>query len=154
MVSPELLRRFPLFAGLDHALLKEIALAGDEIEVKKGERLFYQNAEADSLYLIISGALEPIIGLNADEAHFTPLPRLIDGDVMGWSALVEPHIYRFGALAETHARVIRLDADSLLAIMEQNPQAGYLIMKRLAQIIGERLTNLRVQFVSMMEHAG
>jgi len=150
MISPELLRRYPLFAGVDADTLKEIALAGEEMDFGKGEWLFHQNHPADALYLIVNGALEPTVGLNSEEANYTPLPRLIDGDVMGWSALVEPRIYKFGAVAEVHSHVVRLDAEALLDLMNAKPEVGYLIMRRLARIIGERLTNLRIQFVSIM----
>ncbi len=150
MISPELLRRYPLFAGVAADTLKEIALAGEEMDFSKGEWLFHQNQPADALYLIVTGALEPTVGLNSEDANYTPLPRLIDGDVMGWSALVEPRIYKFGSVAEVHSRVVRLDAARLLALMDDNPAVGYLIMSRLAHIIGERLTNLRIQFVSIM----
>jgi CRP-like cAMP-binding protein len=153
MISPELLRRFPLFAGLSPALLKEIAFAGEELELKKGDWLFHQNAAADALYLVISGVLEPTIDLSEGDTHYAPLPRLIEGEVAGWSALVEPNLYQFGAMADTNSRVIRLDAARLLDLMGQNPAAGYAIMRKLAQIIGQRLTNLRIQFVSMMEKA-
>lgn len=151
MISVELLRRFPFFAGLDPAVLKEIAATGEEVELRKGEWLFHQNAEADALFLILSGAIEPTIGLNSYDENFTPLPRLIDGDVMGWSALVEPRIYKFGAIAQTSTRVIQLPAEPLIAMMDKNPQVGYIIMSRLAHIIGGRLTNLRIQFVSVMQ---
>ena len=154
MISPELLRRFPLFAGLDPATLKEIAMAGEEVELRKGEWLFHQNDEADALYLIVSGALDPTISVDTNGLEYDRLPRLIEGDVMGWSALVEPRIYKFGGVAATGTKVVRLEADQLLELMDKNPQTGYTMMRRLAQVIGERLTNLRIQFVSMTEHSG
>lgn len=151
MISPELLRRFTLFAGLDPAILKEIAMAAEEIEVKKGDWLFQQADEADSLYLITNGAVDLTITFEPDGVDLAHLPRLIDGELTGWSALVEPRIYKFGAMAQTNVRAIRIAAQPVLDLMEKNPEAGYMIMRRLTQIIGQRLTNLRIQFVSMLE---
>jgi len=61
MISPEWLRRFSLFAGLDLAVLKEIAMAGEQIAIHEGDRLFSEHDQADALYLIVSGNIELII---------------------------------------------------------------------------------------------
>ena len=47
------------------------------------------------------------------------------------------------------AKAIRLDGLSLRRMMASNSEMGYAIMTRLAAALGERLTNLRVQFVSL-----
>jgi hypothetical protein len=46
--------------------------------------------------------------------------------------------------------VARLDGAQLRALMEEQPEVGYTLMHRVAQVIATRLTNLRVRFVSLI----
>lgn len=153
MVSPELLRRFSLFAGLDAGAFKSLAMAGEEITLKAGDWLFHEGDEADALYLILSGSLDLTINLDKEGSRQADLCTLVEGDAVGWSALVEPHTYKLGAVAASDARLIRLDADQLRDLMISRPEVGYMLMHRIAQVIGNRLNNLRVRFVSLIETA-
>lgn len=149
MISPETLRRFPLFAGTAPAQFKELAMLGEEVAFNTGDWLFYEGDAADALYLILSGSIELKIRLDAAGTHHADLNTLIEGEVVGWSALVEPYVYTLGAVAISDAQLVKLDGEKLRKLLAQNPELGFSLMSRLAQAIGRRLTNLRVQFVSL-----
>ncbi len=151
MISPEVLRRFSLFAGLDPEMFKELAMAGEEVDLSAGEWLFEEGSDAEALYLILSGSVE--LTLNLDEAgeRKADLTTLIEGDVAGWSALVEPYVYTLGAKASSDTKAVKLDGEGLREKMTANPEMGMLLMHRLAQALGQRLNNLRVQFVSLTD---
>ena len=57
MVSPELLRRYPLFAGQNQYMLDEIAMLSHEVEKDEGEWLFHENEDANKLYLVLDGSI-------------------------------------------------------------------------------------------------
>lgn len=149
MVSPESLRRYSLFAGVDPALFKDLAMIADEVSLAEGDWLFEEGAPADAVYLLDSGKIDLKINLDEAGTRHADLNTLVEGDVVGWSALVEPYEYTLGAVAISDATVIRLDGMSLRRMMASNCEMGYAIMTRLATALGERLTNLRVQFVSL-----
>lgn len=150
MISPETLRRFALFAGIDPAHFKDLAMAGEEVELEEGEWVFREGDEADSLYLIVSGTVDLKIALDASGERQADLETLVAGDVIGWSALVEPYQYTLGAVATSWANLVKLDAAQLRQLMEDNPRLGFQITSRLAHVIGSRLKNLRVRFVSLV----
>ena len=150
MISPEVLRRFSLFAGLDAEVFKSLAMTGEEITVSAGEWLFREGAAADALYLIMDGAVDLKIDLNEAGTEQADLSSLVSGEVTGWSALVEPYVYTLGAVAMSDTCVARLDGAQLRALMEEQPEVGYTLMHRVAQVIATRLTNLRVRFVSLI----
>ena len=149
MVSPEVLRRHSLFAGIDPALFRDLAMTADEVALQAGEWFFEEGDEADALYLLESGKIDLKIDLDNTGDQRADLNTLVAGEVFGWSALVEPYIYTLGAIAATDVKAIRLNGLSLRQMMASNPEMGYTIMTQLAAALGERLTNLRVQFVSM-----
>lgn len=151
MISPETLRRFSLFAGIDPAAFKDLAMAGDEVNLKEGDWLFKEGEDADALYLILSGEVELKINLDEKGARQADLSTLVEGDVTGWSALLEPCAYTLNAVAAADTRVVKLDAAQLRELMDRNTNVGYVLMGRLAQALADRLTNLRVQFVSLIE---
>ena len=81
MISPEKLRRFPLFAGVDPALLKDIAMVGEEVAFDEGEWLFIEGDDANALYLVLGGSLELKIDLNQDGTRRADLLTLTEGSV-------------------------------------------------------------------------
>ncbi|MCB9450228.1 MAG: cyclic nucleotide-binding domain-containing protein [Anaerolineaceae bacterium] len=151
MISPEVLRRFTLFAGLDAAELKEIALLSEEVDIKAGTWLFKEEDPADDFYLIINGKISLMMRMNAgDDSHFE-LDSLGRGEPLGLSALIEPHIYQMGALAGDDTRLAKIDAVALGDLLTKQPGMGYPLMTGIARIAGERLHHLRVRFVSLVE---
>lgn len=151
MISPEKLRCFPLFAGLPDAVLKDVAMAGEEIALSKGEWLFYEGHEASALYLVLAGAVRLKIALDRERTYHADLDTLGEGDVIGWSALVEPYTYRLSAVAMTDIRLAKLDGVSLCEIMACNTGVGYLLMSRLTQIVANRLATIHARFASLVE---
>jgi CRP-like cAMP-binding protein len=154
MISPEMLRRFSLFAGVDPALFKEVAMISDEIELGEGKWLFHEGTEADALYLVLSGRVELTIDLDEKGQRQVGLSTMVEGDVVGWSALIEPYEFTLGARTLTSSKLVKISSSGLLNLMESNPTFGYTLMTRLAKALGERLTNLRVQFVSLAVDQG
>ena len=151
MISPEKLRRFPLFAGLSPAVLKDMAMAGEETEVKKGDWLFYEGDVADSLYVILSGAVRLKVSLDKEKAAHADLDTLGEGDFIGWSAVVEPYTYSLGAVVTKDARLVKFDGVQLCEIMARDTRAGYLLMSRLMQIVASRLAEVHIRFASLIE---
>lgn len=149
MVSPELLGRFSLFAGLDPGIYQELAAASKEILLKTGQWLFMEGDDADALYLVLVGKIELKITIDQKSQHLQDISIVAEGHMMGWSALVEPYMYTLSAVAAADCRLISLEASAVRDMMERNPEIGYTIMKRLARAIGARLTSLRVKFATL-----
>ncbi len=151
MISPETLRRYSLFANLDHEQIKALAMAGQKVAVRKGDWLFCAGCRADALYVILSGELDLTVDLDAEGSRYTRLCTLVEGDLLGWSAVVEPFTYRLGALATQDACVARWDSVSLCELMTHHPAIGYLLMSRIARVIGDRLDEFCLRFASLVE---
>jgi CRP-like cAMP-binding protein len=151
MVSPETLRRYPLFASLDHCMIKAVAMVGEVIEVKQGTWLFYEGSRADALYMVLHGAVVLKIALDWEKSCHADLCTLVEGDILGWSALVEPYIYQMGAVAGQDSTLVKWDGVGLCELMTHSPAAGYILMCRITQIIGSRLTEFCTRFASLVE---
>lgn len=151
MISPETLRRFPLFAGLDYELLQAMAMFSSEIDLDEGEQLFAERGPASALYLILDGKIDLTITINKSEGKYSCLDRLVEGDFVGWSALIEPYFYTLGAVAAADTSLVQIDSEELRTLLMQHPKAGYHLMLRLVKGVSKRLNDLRVAFVSLTE---
>jgi len=151
MVSPERLRRYPFFGGLEYPVLKELAMASEVVSVARGGWIFHPGDCADALYLLLRGKVEIRAPLGPEAATQIGLSTLREGDILGWSCLLEPFVYQMGAVALTRADLVRLKGAALRELMACRPEVGYLLMSRVAEIVAARLTQLRVQFVSLIE---
>ena len=69
------------------------------------------------------------------------------GEIFGWSALVAPYKATAGGKAITPCRVVVFDCQELRNQLEEDCQFGYLMMKKIAQIMRDRLHNLRIEFL-------
>jgi CRP-like cAMP-binding protein len=146
MVSPELLRRFTSFSGLNEALLKQIAMIAEERTVPAGTRLFDEGMPATHLYVIVRGEVNIQYLLGTGEMR--TVDTLVDGDLLVWSALVEP--YRTTAYGTTtkETHLIAIQADKLRQLCEENPILGYRLMTQVAKLLAHRLENARVQLAA------
>lgn len=151
MISPETLRRFPLFGGLEPEMLKAIAMLGEEVSYQQEEWLFHEGDHADTLFLVLDGEVELTMNLSANGTgpQLTRLHTRTSGEVIGWSALVPPHKYTLGGRARSEARLARFEGPAFRALLDANPASGYQLLKMLAEVVGERLVGLRTQFVSV-----
>ncbi len=142
MVSADELLRFTLFAGLERAFLEKLASISENKAARKDEWLFHEGDSADALYVIDSGSIDLKVKLDEKRAMYATLNTLTDGNPVGWSALVKPHVYTLGALASSDTRLVRLDGSKLRTLLEERPDQGYILMNGITQTMGKRMNIL------------
>jgi CRP-like cAMP-binding protein len=151
MISPEVLRRFPLFAGQNFYMLDEIAMISKEVFISAEEWLFHENDDANNFYLILEGKIALTLYLHAKGIgkHLKTTSALTNGQIFGWSSLVPPHHYKMGALAEMDTTLLEIDGKALRQLFDDNPEYGYPFMKNIAEEISDRLEYKIIQVLSM-----
>ena len=77
------------------------------------------------------------------------LATLGEGEILGWSWLLPPYLWRFHAHAVESTRAIALDGKCLRTKCEQNHDLGYEMLKRFAQIMEQRLEATRLQLLDV-----
>lgn len=141
------LKRYPFFANLDDQFVEKISQIGQPLELEEGEWLFKQEEDATHIYLITKGKIAfTIMFRNHVIDRLNPYMR---GEIIGWSALVSPYIYTMGAIAETPASVIGFQGEKLRSLMDESCDQGYILLKNLSELMGERLINRNIQLLSL-----
>lgn len=152
MVSRETLRRYRLFAGQSIYMLDEIARFSDEVTLEAGDWLFQEREDASRLYLVMDGAVSLCLNLylNGSSEHVEATSPLGSGELVGWSAVIRPHIYTLGARTLRRSRLLAIQAEPLRDLLDDNPHFGYYFLKNMAEVMGDRLTSKCVQLLSIV----
>jgi len=140
-----ILRAQPFFQGMKPEHLDIIADSATETTFEPDQVLFHEGEPANKLYLIETGR----IALEAHEpANGTALVQTLGvGDVLGWSWLFPPFAWHFRARALEPTKAIVLNGAHLLVAAERDHDFGYRLMKRVAQVVIERLQATRRQLL-------
>lgn len=152
MISPELLRRFPYFAGLNDNQLKELAMVAEEVIFEKDTVIFEECDEATHLFFLLSGSVDLYY---RSEEEFHPKTRkefivgeINPGEIFGISALFEPYNLNATARVSQECKAIKFDAKSLRLCMENDLNLGYRLLLQTSKALMERLGSARVQLAA------
>lgn len=134
----------PFCSGLETHYIKLLVTCASNVRFERDHHVFREGGEASQFYLIREGML----ALEMVSPQHPPLivETVGAGEVLGWSWLVPPHRWHFGARAVEPVRAIAVDGACLRAKCEKNPHLGYELLKRTVEIVGQRLeaTSFRV----------
>ncbi len=143
MITTEILSQFSLFQGLSETILKEIAAISEEIAMKKGEMIFREGEKADKLHFLINGSVALRVKLTSRPESITVSFVSSPYQSFGWSGVVPPYHYTSSAECEEDSTLMVVSAAPFMALLEKNPEAGFKIMRRITEIIADRLRNSR-----------
>jgi CRP-like cAMP-binding protein len=137
-----LLRKIPVFDGLDARDLLQIEKILHERDYRAEERIFLQGDPGLGMYIIVEGSVEIV----SEPGHHV-LTVLHQGEFFGELALLDESPRTATAIAESPCRLLCLVQSDLYDLMDRSPKLGVKILVQLARTIGERLkkTNEYVQ---------
>ncbi len=147
MISPELLRRYPYFAGISDESLKEVAMMCDEVTIPAEKRIFSTGDPANHLFIIVSGEVNIQYELGSGEMR--TVDTLVDGDLLVWSALIEPYKTTAEGTTTKSTQLIRIKAQDLRAMCDRDPMLGYRLAMQVAKLLAHRLEGARVQLAAV-----
>jgi len=137
----------PFFAGLESYYTGLLVGCGANVRFHPGTYIFKEGEEANEFYLIRSGRVA--LEVFAPQHKPVVIETLEEGDILGWSWLLPPYLWKFHAHAVQDTRAIALDGKCLRTKCEQNHDLGYEVLKRFAQIMERRLEATRLQILDV-----
>ncbi|MGD2158287.1 MAG: cyclic nucleotide-binding domain-containing protein [Anaerolineales bacterium] len=159
MISTELIRRYPFFAGFDRDQISTLASCAQEQSFIPGDYIFYEGDELKHFYLVLDGKADIVIGIpdrakkHSLSGQLTRAIETIDitistvqpGDIFGWSGLVPPHRSTASVVAATNCQVVSFDCEKLLHIFQEDNCFGYLMTQKIARVVRRRLRDMRIE---------
>lgn len=152
MVSPELLRRHPLFAPFNVEQLRRLAMIADENSAEVGEILFHECDPAQNLYLLLEGEID-LFYTSQQEFHPTTSKEFLvgevnPGEVFSISAMIPPYVLNASARATKPSRYVIINGEALRKLMDEDSLFGYAMMVEVTRVVMERLAYTRVQLAA------
>ena len=159
MAAENLLTGFSFFSDIDSKTLETISEKSEVLEFKAGDVIFHHGAPSTHFYGLLEGEVDLILVFKdkvlktdieyeeaiqasmVDEEKAIVVDTVLPGQVFGWSSIVGPGKRTVTAECSEASRVISIPADELKAMFDNDHTLGYIVMKRLSDIIAKRLRN-------------
>lgn len=137
----------PFFVGLDPQLAREASRLAKERRFDTGEMLVRDGDQAHWFFLVFHGKVALEVA-TAEKPHLT-IQTVGPGEVLGWSWLVPPYLWRFDARALKPTQVLAIDGTEFRQTLANHPEQGYRFLVRLLPIIAQRLENTQIQLLDI-----
>lgn len=141
------LTEHPFLKGLNDRYLQLIAKCASSVRFEPKQYILREGQNADTFFLIRYGKVS--IEVFAAGRGAITIQTVGEGEVLGWSWLIPPHQWRFDARATELTRGIALDGKYLRQQCNEEQAFGYELLKRLANVMAERLHATRLQLLDM-----
>lgn len=143
MITPEILSQSSLFEGLTEEQLQAVADTAEETSCQQGAVLFWEGDLAEYLYILLEGEINIFVQLSSRPGRVTVSVISEPYQSIGWSGLVAPHVHTASALCETDCRLVAIDGEALMRVLEDDPALGFVVMRRISEVLSSRARNTR-----------
>jgi CRP/FNR family transcriptional regulator len=143
------LKNSHLFADLNESHLDLVLMACEELNYQEGQVIFRQDDPGDALYIIARGEVEIILE-SEGESETVELATLKEYDTFGEAILIEQGVRSATARCLTPVSLVRLPRQRLIRLVNNYPEIGFNIMRRMAaDLMGKlRAANLNIRRVT------
>lgn len=136
----ELLRRVPLFSGIEPSRLKLLAYTSDVVTYRAGQVMFRKGDVGDAAYVIIKGDAEVSVPAAAGDVA---VAQLHDGDFLGEIAILCDTPRTATVTATNELKALRIRKEPFFELLHQFPEMAV----EMTRLLAERLTHTTAELV-------
>ncbi|MGB8001765.1 MAG: cyclic nucleotide-binding domain-containing protein, partial [Anaerobacillus sp.] len=132
----EVLKKKEPFHSLSDAEIEQLMESARFSTYQKGEFLYHEDEDADTLYLLVSGIAKNIV--HKANGQQTTMRFYYPGDLVGLMIMLTDESMTFSVQANEDCQVIRIKKEVMLKIMTENTAFSHNVL----DTIGERMRSL------------
>lgn len=141
-----------LLNGLHQVDAAELLAIGTRVALPRGAVLFELGAPAECVYIVTESRLSLTLPMMVGGREENVLiEERQTGQALGWSALIPPHRFTLTASAPFGAEVLQIPRVALAQHLTLRPEIGYLVMRNVAEIVGQRLQVFQAMWLREMQ---
>lgn len=148
MISPQVLHRYPFFAGLTREQIVSLAKIARLVQFEAGSIILEEGSTATYLYIVQNGKVGVFLHLGPDRDIRVDLTTIVAGEMVGWSALLSAQ-RTATAQALTDTNLIAINAEALHALFEKDRDLAFKITWQTAEVLADRLNRMHYQLASV-----
>ncbi|MEV6426407.1 cyclic nucleotide-binding domain-containing protein [Nocardia sp. NPDC051463] len=141
------LSAFARLAALSKDERNTLARAGRDVSFPARHRVIQEGRPADRCWLIRHGRI--LLDAHVPGQGDVVLQTLDSGDVLGWSWLVPPYRWHFGAVTAEPVDAIEFDSAVLIRFGDADPRFGRALTLVLFEALLERLQATRARLLDL-----
>ena len=147
----KILQAIPWFQKLSDEHFSKLSEISTIRMLSKNEVLFKQGDSEKSLYILIEGRIG--VDIYGPVKGYIRIYTAEPMDVVGWSSATPVIRQRTAtATAVLDSRLIALDTVKLNQLCDEDHHLGYIVMRRLANVVAARLMISRLQTLDIFAH--
>ncbi|MFN8097736.1 MAG: Crp/Fnr family transcriptional regulator [Dermatophilaceae bacterium] len=127
----DVLRRSPLFAGLNEQATQDLLSAMTPLRLERGDELFHEGDPGDRLYVITEGKVK--LGRTSSDGRENLLAILGPGEMFGELSLFDPGPRTATATAVAETQMVGLTNDQLHSYVARHPNVALTLLAALAR---------------------
>jgi len=147
MISPEILRRYPYFAAANDEDLRQLAMICEEESFPADTVVCQEGDRAEKLYILSEGEVDIQYTLGSGELR--TVDTIVPGELMMWSALVEPYKCTAVVKMRQDSKAIASDAPKLREFCKSNREVANDVLLHLTKLLATRLEGARIQLATI-----
>lgn len=132
--------------GMGASQLDALARTASEVMFPARHRIFADGEYADKFWLIESGYV--VLDVFVPGEGLMVIDRVGIGGLVGWSWLVPPYQWAFGAVCATDVRAFQFDARAVRELCAADYGFGAELTTRLFQVVASRLKDARTSLAA------
>ncbi len=149
-VKPEVLKGMDLFEFLKRDELKDIAELANVEEYDQGDLIFKEGDKAEKIYMVMEGRVS--IEIETATKKRISVYTLTKGRFFGYPSLLRARKFTTYAHCLDKVTVATIDANELVnKIFKKDCRRGYLVIKKVAELIAGKLADTRIQLLSLSQ---
>lgn len=145
----DVLRTIPWFLDLKTQQLEALAEIASLVTFEEGSSVFCEGDRVDNIFIILAGEIGIDMAIPARGiVRITTAEPL---DIIGWSKLTPVVRQRTAsAIALKDSILLVLNGDELNRLCEEDPRLGYIIMRRIANVVASNLLTIKLQMMDLI----
>ena len=139
MEEVEMLRKIPLFSGIDPGKLKLLAFASDRKVYKDGQDLFKQGEFGDAAYVIVDGSAEVLV--DTDQGPVM-VAEIGENEFIGEISILCDVPRTATVRSNGTLQTLKIKKEHFIGLVTQVPDLGVEIMRELASRLSKTTAEL------------
>ena len=129
-IDEAVVRKAPIFAGLDSAAASDLRALMTPSKLKKGQTLFREGDDGDRLFIVSSGKVK--LGTKAADGRENLLMIIGPGEMFGELSLFDAGPRTSTATAVVETRLLSLGQEKVIPWVRSHPEVSLHLLSRLA----------------------
>lgn len=150
-MAKQLLKEYDFFKDLTVAEEEKVFALAARREYSAGAIIFREGERAEELFFLEEGKIVLQMQVRAAQSSSyrkATVDFVTKGEMVGWSALVEPNIYTLTAVSLGRSQVLAVNGPDLRTLMQNDLSISQKLLAALVKVISSRLADTRELLVS------